>query len=342
MARRRSRPKFSFDGRGKWLLALIVLAVGVAAGAQIGRWTMSDQASEVARRSLQGSSSPAVKKTAPRPAAQPAVKATSAARPAGRTVPAERAEHGSTAYSTDAVKPSAALPAAAVRHGSGPIVAIVLDDWGYNTSALGTALEIDQPLTLAVLPHLPYSARVAEQAHAAGHEVMLHMPMEPMGDVPLEPGTLLTGMSSGEIRSLLSSALASVPHVRGVNNHMGSKGTQDRPMLQAVMTELKRRELFFLNSMTSGSSAGREVAGDLRIPYAERDIFLDNVRTEAAVLEKLEELRQAAVRQGSAIGIGHDKPVTLKAIQKVLPSWEAQGIRLMKLSDLIRHHAEGD
>lgn len=232
--------------------------------------------------------------------------------------------------------PAAPMP----YYSSGPKVAIVLDDWGYNLNAIDTAVAINAPLTLALLPHLRHSATIAEKAHAAGHEIMLHMPMEPLGNVPLEEGTILTTMTADQMRSLLSSALASVPYVQGVNNHMGSKGTQDRPMLRAVMTELEQRGLFFLNSMTSGSTAGRDVAGELGIRYAERDIFLDNVRTEEAILEKLEQLKQTAIRQGSAIGIGHDKPVTLKAIQKIMPTWQAQGIRVMKLSDLIRSYSE--
>lgn len=327
MARKSRRIKFPDGGWQKWLLALLLVAGGVVLGMQAGRWTASDKASEVSRQSLAGRIIPSAKS-----AAQPSAKKTTIPKPASKTA-------ASAPVRSAATPPSAPVPPA--RPASGPIVAIVLDDWGYNTAALGTALEIAEPLTLAILPHLPYSARIAEEAHAAGHEVMLHMPMEPLGDVPLEKGTILTTMSSGEIRTLLTTALASVPHVRGVNNHMGSKGTQDRPTLNAVMTELRQKKLFFLNSMTSGSPAGREVAGDLGIGYAERDIFLDNIRTEAAVLEKLEELKQTAIRQGSAIGIGHDKPVTLKAIQKVLPSWKAEGIRVMKLSDLIRHHSDG-
>ncbi len=328
MARRSRKFKGVPDKWRKWLFALLFLAGGLILGIQLGNWTAPKKAQPTTRAVTFKTPASAQKQSTAKPAAA-AVKKTSAS--VVREKAAER-------YDAPANIP--ALPARA-RTTSAPKVAIVLDDWGYNLKALNAVLQIREPLTLAVLPNLPYSTEVARKAHAAGHEIILHMPMEPLNDVPLEEGTILTSMAPAEIRSLLSDALAGIPHARGVNNHMGSKVTQDRRTLDIVMRELAARKLFFLNSMTSGSAAGRETAGEVGIAYAERDIFIDNERTEAAVIAKLQELKAAAVRQGSAIGIGHDEPVTLSAIQKVLPSWKAEGIEVIRLSDLIRHYSEG-
>ncbi len=303
-------------GVRKWLFALLFLTGGLLLGIQIGEWTAPKPPAKLDAPVRKAVAKPAAPKPAvPKPAAAP------------RPAPA-----------SSAPAPSAAP---ARYFSSAPKVAIVLDDWGYNLKAIGTAVQIKEPLTLAVLPHLPYSAEVARQAHAAGHEIMLHMPMEPINDVPLEEGTILTSMAAGEVKDLLGSAIRGIPFVRGVNNHMGSKVTKDPRTLGIVMSELKARNLFFLNSMTTGSPVGRETAGDVGLDYAERDIFLDNERTEAAILRQLEELKATAIRNGSAIGIGHDEPVTLRAIQKVLPAWRAEGIEVHKLSDLIRHNSEG-
>lgn len=322
MARRRPKLKFpSFSPAAqKWLLALLFLAGGVLIGIQVGERT-APKTKPSLPTAAQKKPQPRLSSTAPRK--------TPSERP--RIDYPEPPVPSASAFKTPAAVPSAPRRAS----GAGPKVAIVLDDWGYNARALDLALGIREPLTLAVLPHLPYSDEVARRAHAAGHEIMLHMPMEPINPTPLEEGTILTSMKPAQIRGLLRSALEVVPYVKGVNNHMGSKVTQDPAVLSVVMSELKSRHLFFLNSMTTGSSVGRDVAGDIGITYAERDIFLDNERTEAAVLEQLNELKRLALRNGSAIGIGHDEPVTLRAIRKVLPQWKTEGIQVIKLSELI-------
>jgi hypothetical protein len=236
----------------------------------------------------------------------------------------------------------ASVPAPFVPAAGAHRVAIVLDDWGYNLEALDIALTIKEPLTLAILPHLRYSTQIAEKAHQAGHGIMLHMPMEPLRNVPLEKGTIMSGMGPAEVRQLLDSAVASVPHLTGVNNHMGSKITQDARILKIVMSDLQSRGLFFMNSMVTNSPAGREVAGDLGIAYAERDVFLDNVRTEEAILKELDALKRQALRNGSAIGIGHDEVITLRALQKVLPAWRAEGIQIVPASEIIRSNTDSD
>jgi polysaccharide deacetylase 2 family uncharacterized protein YibQ len=335
MARRSRKFKGVPDKWRKWLFALLFLAGGLLLGIQIGNWTAPKKTQPHTR--AVSFKTPASSQSKSAASAKAAPKAATA--PAKKTSASVVREKAAERYDAPANVP--VLPARTARTSSAPKVSIVLDDWGYNLKALTAALEVREPLTLAVLPNLPYSAEVARKAHAAGHEIILHMPMEPLNDVPLEEGTILTSMAPAEIRGLLSDALAGIPHARGVNNHMGSKVTQDRRTLDIIMRELAARKLFFLNSMTSGSAAGRETAGEVGIAYAERDIFIDNERTEAAVITKLQELKAAAVRQGSAIGIGHDEPVTLRAIQKVLPSWKAEGIEIIRLSDLIRHYSEG-
>lgn len=331
MARPKFRIKFDMRGPHKWLFAALFLIGGVILGIQIGNRTATSKAPVASPdRTVHRTSIPVKNTASAAPASSgfravptaPAVPAHPPAVPAGSSARPARINEPGRIFS------------------SAPKVAIVLDDWGYNTKALRSALAIREPLTIAILPHLPYSTRVAEEAHAAGHQIMLHMPMEPLKPTSLEKGTIMSDMRADEVKALLDSAIVSVPHLRGVNNHMGSKVTQDARILNIVMKDVKSRHLFFLNSMVTGSPVGREVAGEVRVPYAERDVFLDNVRTEDAVLKQLETLKQTAIRQGTAVGIGHDEPVTLNAIAGVLPQWRAEGIEVLALSDLIRYRAE--
>jgi uncharacterized protein len=214
-------------------------------------------------------------------------------------------------------------------------VAIVLDDWGYNLDAFEAAWVMDQPLTLAVLPSLPYSYHIALEGQVRGHEVILHMPMEPKASMQLEESTIMVGMSEKQIQENLKRSLSSLPLVRGVSNHMGSRASEDEAVMQTVLRILKVKKYYYLDSFTTPQSVAGRVGEQLNVPVLRRDVFLDNVLEEEAIQQRLDELRKIAKRKGRAIGIGHDKPLTLEMIRKNLPLFERDGIEMVKLSDLL-------
>lgn len=215
-------------------------------------------------------------------------------------------------------------------------VSIVLDDWGYNTSALDELTELSHSVTVAILPELPYSQTVANAAIQAGHEVILHMPMEPVSRQNMEALTLLTEMDASTLRTNLQVALSSVPHVRGVSNHTGSAFTAHAEGMSIVLNEIAASGLYFFDSMVTAETVGYQIAEDINLPTAKRDIFIDNVREAEAITGQLEQLADLAVRSGSAVGIGHDEEITLRAIQDIIPEWERQGIEMIALGDLIQ------
>ncbi|MFB3073396.1 MAG: divergent polysaccharide deacetylase family protein [bacterium] len=221
---------------------------------------------------------------------------------------------------------------------SGPRVAIVIDDLGVSLKAAQTLLGIPQPLTFAVLPKLTHSREIAEAAAAAGRDVLLHLPMEPL-DYPEKdpgPGALFKSMTSEAMVEVLKEDLAAVPKAVGVNNHMGSRLTEDEEVMRLILTMLKERRLFFLDSYTSPRSVVSEVARELGVPTASRHVFLDHEPEGADyVAAQIDRLIAVARRHGEAIGIGHPRPSTIAALQEHLPKLAEAGITVVPLSTLI-------
>ena len=216
-------------------------------------------------------------------------------------------------------------------------IAIVLDDWGYTMRQVKDLQSIAEPLTLSVLPNLPFSRRVAEEAHAHGDEVILHMPMEAVSSsAPREKATLLTTMSREEIVKRLDHSLDEIPHARGISNHQGSKATAERAVMEIVMDEAKRRNLYFLDSFVTPKSVCDQVARTIKIRFVRRDIFLDNDQDPAAIEKNLFRLAAAASRNGQALGIGHDRPNMLKVLKQDLPALKRAGYKIVAASELAR------
>jgi polysaccharide deacetylase 2 family uncharacterized protein YibQ len=220
-------------------------------------------------------------------------------------------------------------------------VAIVLDDFGYTAQTLPLLERLRYPVTCAVLPHLPYSAAVAETAHRRGNEVILHLPMEPHQEPGersqgLERGTIYTWMGAEDVQQRLDAAMASVPHLRGVSNHMGSKATEDPRLMRLILGCLKRRHLYFLDSFVTNESVAVEQAHQLALPCARRDVFLDNDLVEAHIVEQLDHLVAIARQRGTAVGIGHDRPVTLEVLRRMMPRYAKAGVTFVPVSKLVR------
>ncbi len=230
--------------------------------------------------------------------------------------------------------PAAPPPAFVFPRGRGKI-AIVLDDWGYSMKQASTLAAIRQPLTVAILPGLPYSVQVADVARKNGHEVILHLPMEAMDpNASSEKEVIRVGMSPAQVLANLDQALATVPGARGVNNHQGSRATSDLSVMRVVLKDLKRRGYFYLDSYVTNQSVCRQAARENGIRFARRDVFLDNADPPAAIREQLMLLAQTAARRGTAVGIGHDRPGTLKVLREAIPALKKAGFTLVPVSEL--------
>lgn len=217
-------------------------------------------------------------------------------------------------------------------------IAIVIDDWGYNTNNLDLIADINMPLTLAVLPFLNYSNEVAEFAHKHNYEVIIHMPMEPEDKtgVDLESRTLMVDMSNETINKILNEAFADIPYAKGVNNHMGSLATTDKGFILTVFRELKKNNLYFLDSFVVPDSVCYDVSRSAGIKFAKRSIFLDNQSSYAYIRGQLMELVREVDKTGYAVGIGHDRENTLKVLREVTPQLAEEGYRFVFVSEITK------
>ena len=224
-------------------------------------------------------------------------------------------------------------------------IAIVLDDFGYTSGddLLHRFCSLPQSLTMAVLPNEGQASTIVDLAHRHGHEVLLHLPMEPRDYPEQDPGAgaIFTNQDGDTIRRLVRQALARVRGAVGVNNHMGSRATADSRVMEQVLTEVKHHNLFFLDSRTTAESLCLAVASALELPAAQRDLFIDPVdedgRVQSETVEgQLWRLAAIAVADGQAIGIGHDREQTLLALEAVLPRLESRGHRFVPVSELVQ------
>jgi len=218
-----------------------------------------------------------------------------------------------------------------------PIIAIVIDDLGLDRARSSRAIALPGPLTLAWLAYADDLAAQTTAATNAGHELFLHLPMEPL-DSSNDPGpnALLVGMSSREIRRIVRVGLDRVPSIVGVNNHMGSRFTADRAGMAVVLTTVKEADLVFLDSRTTGDSVAGPLAALFGMPFAARDVFLDDDRDTASVAQRLADVERVAREQGSAIAIGHPADVTLDALEAWLPSLSERGFVLVPVSAVVQ------
>ncbi|MFZ5426755.1 MAG: divergent polysaccharide deacetylase family protein [Thermodesulfobacteriota bacterium] len=195
-----------------------------------------------------------------------------------------------------------------------PRLTIVMDDLGGSLEQARDILDLGIPVTFSVLPNLKHTSEVDALAAKAGMEVILHQPMEAHGNAPESPGTLHSGASAPDVLRTLDAHLAQVPHAAGVSNHTGSKASEDPVLMASVMTGLKARKLFFLDSLTSARSAGLKQAAAQGVPALARSVFLDNERGQQAALLMLAQAEREAREKGHAVAIGHPHPETVAAL----------------------------
>jgi uncharacterized protein len=219
---------------------------------------------------------------------------------------------------------------------SRPLVAIVIDDVGIDRPHSTRAWELPGPLTLSFLPYAKGLREQAAAAHARGQELMLHLPMEPMGRADPGPGALLVSLSDAELKQRVTTALDSFDGYVGVNNHMGSRFTASRPGMETVLKLFKTRGLMFLDSRTTVQTVGEQTAQELGVPTMPRNVFLDDDEAPDAVRRRLAETEAVARRQGFVVAIGHPHEATLQALAEWLPTLQAKGLVLAPATAVLR------
>ena len=280
------------------LLVMIVLGAGVAARWLIG--TPTDHTSAAVRPSIGVSKPSVVPPRVEKPTYEVPSKGNPPAKPLNRLpqLPGDRP----------------------------PLVAIIIDDIGYDRHIADQFMAMDVPLTFSMLPYGPFCRAIVEQARAKGLEIMLHLPMEP-NEYPMVnpgPGALLAEMSADEFIAQLRKNISQVQGIKGVNNHMGSRISSSPGRMRQIFSILKKQNLYYVDSRTTTETVARPSARLLRLPFAERDIFIDHFDDPDFIRSQLERLIQRARRQGYAVGIAHPHANTVRIIDAFLPRLKEQ------------------
>jgi len=224
-----------------------------------------------------------------------------------------------------------------------PMVAVIIDDMGLDRKRSARIVGLPAPLTISYMTYAGHLAEQAAEAHGRGHELMMHMPMQPLSEKnDAGPDVLSEGLSPDELRRRVDADLARFSGYVGVNNHMGSRFTADGPGMKIVMEELKKRGLLFIDSMTTGKSTGQAMARAEGVPSASRDVFLDHVDDDKAILAELAKVEAQAKKNGTAIAIGHPRDKTIEALALWLPSLAEKGITLVPVTAVVQSRSGRD
>jgi polysaccharide deacetylase 2 family uncharacterized protein YibQ len=214
-------------------------------------------------------------------------------------------------------------------------VALVIDDLGGRMEDLQPLTGLGVPITYAVLPYEEQTQPVLAELRRRKAEIILHLPMQPKNSEDPGPGALVTGMSDDELRDGTEAALRAVPGVVGVNNHMGSRMSEDTRSMTTVLEVISKRGLFFLDSRTSAGSIGYRTARSLGIPAAERQVFLDRDPDPEAIRTQFRRLLDLSRERGAAVAIGHPLPETLQVLTEEVPKARAEGYSFVPVSYLL-------
>jgi len=214
-----------------------------------------------------------------------------------------------------------------------PRVAIVIDDLGPNKQMAMGILVINAPLTLSILPQEVYSSWIAEEGFNLGRDIIVHVPMEATKPLKLGKGGLYTWMNDEEITGILDKNIRSIPHAIGISSHMGSAFTADTRVMNAVITELKKQGLFFLDSVTSPKTVGYETAVANGLKAYRRDVFLDDSNDPRDIAVQWDRLIDIARRNGYALALAHARKNTIEFLDDILKN--NRSVRVVPLTELI-------
>lgn len=213
-------------------------------------------------------------------------------------------------------------------------VAIIIDDVGRATRLNGILQEIKLPLNISILPKQREGSNMSLIGKKEGWDVLLHLPMEPKEKSWVDSTFITTNMGKEEIKEKVDNYLKSLPYVQGINNHMGSLATADENIMTSVLSIIKERGLYFVDSLTISNSVGEKVARDINLNrFAKRDVFIDNLDEREYIRAQIDHLVEISIRKGFAIGIGHLRENTLLTIRDY--EWNNKGIELILLSDIL-------
>ena len=255
--------------------------------------------------------------------------------------PAHGGEGGWCRDYTAAAVPERAVSASAQTEGNRGKLAIIIDDFGEGRDGVSQMMLVPCRLTFAVMPFGTYSKRDAEDGFARGYEIIVHLPMEPMHGKAswLGSNPILCSQDDDKIGLITQMALFDVPHAVGANIHMGSKASADRRVMQCILGEVKKSNLFFVDSKTGSDSVVMEVADNLGVPCAQRNVFLDGQRPQSYIESQLRLAGKLAAKNGMAIAIGHvgveGGMPTARAIRAMLPELDAMGVDVVFVSELM-------
>ena len=217
-------------------------------------------------------------------------------------------------------------------------IVLVIDDFGYrNDSVSDGFLDLNIPITCAIIPGHLQSRKFAQKAFAAGKEVIIHMPMESSLNTPGEDEyKIKSGMTSEEVEWRIREVLKEMPEAIGMNNHQGSKATTNGKVMSVLGSVLKANNKFFIDSRTTSKTVAEEIMRSIGVPTIRRHVFLDNDDSKDKISERIDELARLAQKQGIAVAIGHAKPNTLKVIQDALPKLLADGYQFEFASNVVK------
>ena len=216
------------------------------------------------------------------------------------------------------------------------VIAVMIDDLGERLDEARRVTALPGPVACAILPHTAHATAIAGLAHAAGKEVLLHLPMESVADMPLGSGGITLDMSEAEIKQTVQDDIASIPYLVGVNNHEGSLMTQHPGDLAWIMQALHAAgRYFYIDSYTTADSVAYEVAREQGVAAARRNVFLDDQNTAESVEFQWQRLLKIARKHGFALAIGHPRPATLTMLEEELPKLAAENVMLVPVSRIV-------
>ena len=222
--------------------------------------------------------------------------------------------------------------------GSGGKIAIIIDDWGQSTANCKYLKEIPEPLAVSILPGLRHTKDVANCAGLNHKLTMLHLPLEALHNYDFYPPNYIikTTMNPDLVAKIVDEDLAQLPSIEGVNNHMGSKATENRPLMKIIFKKIKKKGLFFVDSMTASHTVCAALADEMGLSFGKRDVFLDNINTREAITKQMLILAQRARRHGYAVAIGHDRHLTMQVLKDEIPLLENQGFQFVSIKELLK------
>lgn len=231
----------------------------------------------------------------------------------------------------------------AAKEDAGQRLAIIIDDLGNSMGGTEEILTLPVKLTVAVMPFMRTTQQDARRAHELGHDVLIHMPMEPKQGKPewLGPGAILSSMTNEEVRKKVEEAIDNVPFAKGINNHMGSKITGDDRIMAVILQVCRERGLFFVDSKTNYWSVTSQISEKMGMPRLSNDIFLDDVHSTRHIAGQLNKIQELLNQKGKCVAIGHvgvKGEITAATLKQYIPEFQARGVKFIGISELAKEH----